>query len=619
MFDGLTVKNSNRATEAGATVCSMVDEQRVLRVVKRLFSNSVREVLGELLQNSQRAGAKTVWITANVDSLIISDDGTGLCGGGAAQFSPLMRIAESSYERPEVIDQDPMGVGLFSLFALEGVRAVKIASNGIALQTDTDRLWNEDGYWQTWESRVAPLETNSVIGLQLEISAAPELIKQIVANLKKSPEYGYGALFNELDSKSAACGYAGVLEVSLDCESLDTTCAFAEKMDETFLETDYLGNRLLVGADVFGHRANLVNWYGQLIKGSESKLRYYLEVRQGRPVNPLSPSRRGIIADSSLAAFNQFLVEKLRAHILTEPIEKLSALMVDTAYAIDKTWAHEFCPYLTAKRRRHDAAVGSFENWTGDYHEKSVLAYASNPLIIEESVALRRRDSESNELSNRELLAYGAQSFVPIIEKTTGTSVYEVCSANLERLNVQQLWWQPGAALEDFFVRGGEFALGAATLEIAPDTGWLPIDDAIVFAFEWAENFDISATENLTVGVSDTLGSKLDFLTVDAWCVWSSENDDEKSDTMEDDFRHSLEAVKAALFKDCLPDDCFDLCGIKPYFELEPTERIARLELLYSAENNSYNPIGLRLETNLNRTLEKQFLSSAEASVRLPS
>ena len=137
----------------------MVNEDRLLRVVKRLFTGSIKEVLGELLQNSQRAGSKNVRFTISDDAIVMADDGTGLIGGGADKFASLMRIAESSYERAEVAEQDPMGVGLFSLFALEGISEVVLNSGGFSLAVDTNRLWNEDGYWQAWRSRVSEIDS----------------------------------------------------------------------------------------------------------------------------------------------------------------------------------------------------------------------------------------------------------------------------------------------------------------------------------------------------------------------------------------------------------------------------------------------------------------------------
>lgn len=617
MLDSVSMNNSGQSDTPGtgtAAHLSMVDETRLLRVVKRLFTGSVKEVLGELLQNSQRAGAKNVVITTGENRLTISDDGTGLVGDGAAKFSSLMRIAESSYERESVQDQDPMGVGLFSLFALEGVSEVVVLSNGFALTTDTNRLWNEDGYWQAWEARVRQADASAPTGLTLLITATAECIKKITDNLR-AKTYGYSTQ-HDLEYKSAVSGYAGVLDVFLDGERLDTSCEFARKMDEVFLETTYQGNLLIIGADSYPHR-NVVNWYGQLINAGSMHLRFYLEVREGRPVNPMSPSRRGIIDDGEFKAFVKFLRDRLRDYILTTPQENLSTLAVNTIYNVDKTWADKECPYFTANLWKHDAMDGNFETWAGASAERAVLAYADSPLVMDESVWLAARDKDSGKLSFVESICYGAQTFVPVIEKVLGQSVYALSHGNKERLSVQQLWWKPGARNEDFFVEAGEFMLGDTHNLTVPATGWQPVGGDIVFAFENCENWDINSVDNLIVGVSGGIKSKIEFLDSDAWCIWSYENDDHDSDTMEIDYRRSLEAVKASLFKDCLPDDCLDLWRLMQYFPLESGERVTKLEFIYPRSKTAKRQAatGIRLKTNLKRTLQKQFLSNAEAEV----
>lgn len=615
MLDAITHTDSGRdgAPQATAAV-SMVDETKLLRVVKRLFTGSVKEVLGELLQNSQRGGARNVRITADGETVRISDDGTGLTGAGKEMFSALMRIAESSYERESVAEQDPMGVGLFSLFALDGVKDVVLSSHGFSLAVDTDRLWNEEGYWQGWQSRVVEAETGENTGLEIVITATAELVKSIAACLRATGSELY-YFNNGYEHKSPVCGYVGVLDVFLNDELLDNNCEFAKKMDEAYVTTEYQGNLLIIGADNFAHQ-NTINWYGQLIKANVSHLRYYLEVRQGRPVNPMSPSRRGIIEDEEFKKLRRFVREKLREYILNTPQEKLTTLVINTAYTSDKEWTNASCPYFTATKWQHDTSHGSYESWSGDFAEKVVLRYEDSPLLIKDSVAVAEIDAESKQLSTSEVLSCGAQSFVPVIEAVLGKEVYEISSGNAERLTVQQVWWKPGRDLEDFFVENGEFVLCDAKIDDVPETGWQSIGDRIVFAFEYPENWDICSTENLIVGVQDNIRSKLEFLNDAAWCVWSYENDDHDADTMETDFRKSLEAVKATLFTDCLPDETIELWRIQPYFKLESGERIAGLEFVYPENITNHRPIGLRLVTSAGRTMQKQFLSSAEAGLQ---
>lgn len=54
----------------------IVNEKRLPATVKRLFKNSVPEIVGELLQNSQRAGAKEIHFTLDREAkkIVVRDD-----------------------------------------------------------------------------------------------------------------------------------------------------------------------------------------------------------------------------------------------------------------------------------------------------------------------------------------------------------------------------------------------------------------------------------------------------------------------------------------------------------------------------------------------------------------
>src|SRR6266702_4090239 len=92
----------------------LVNTDRIRSSIKRLFHNNIAEVLAEILQNSQRAGAKNVQITITSDGFSITDDGHGLIGA-IDGFHTLLKLAESAFDNPSIEDQDPMGVGIVSL------------------------------------------------------------------------------------------------------------------------------------------------------------------------------------------------------------------------------------------------------------------------------------------------------------------------------------------------------------------------------------------------------------------------------------------------------------------------------------------------------------------------
>ncbi len=101
---------------------SMVNEQMLFsNIIKRLFTGSVREIVEELLQNAQRAGATRVDVTfPDEDSCLMSDNGHGLANG-IEDLRAMLVLAESSYQDRAVFEnQSPMGIGLYSLIAHAG-------------------------------------------------------------------------------------------------------------------------------------------------------------------------------------------------------------------------------------------------------------------------------------------------------------------------------------------------------------------------------------------------------------------------------------------------------------------------------------------------------------------
>ena len=103
---------------------SLIDEDAAFRkLVIRLFTGNAREAVGELLQNSQRAGA--TWIDFQFPDPThchICDNGHGLLQGLESLYH-LLRLVDTRYENEDVEQhQAPMGVGFYSLLALPGMQ-----------------------------------------------------------------------------------------------------------------------------------------------------------------------------------------------------------------------------------------------------------------------------------------------------------------------------------------------------------------------------------------------------------------------------------------------------------------------------------------------------------------
>ena len=82
---------------------SLIDEENLFRqVVRRLYSGTVREIVTELLQNSQRAGATRVEVHfPRKTRCVFSDNGHGLVDG-VESLQTLLVLAASHVIRVRV-------------------------------------------------------------------------------------------------------------------------------------------------------------------------------------------------------------------------------------------------------------------------------------------------------------------------------------------------------------------------------------------------------------------------------------------------------------------------------------------------------------------------------------
>lgn len=116
--------------------------------------------------------------------------------------------------------------------------------------------------------------------------------------------------------RSPARGYYDLLNTKLNDTPVETSVPNDALPKIPLIEASYQNNRLVIGlTGEQGYRTNtgiLINWFGQLIAVDQySHFQVYLEVRGGRPVNPMSPSRRGVIKDETWKQLGDFICNLL--------------------------------------------------------------------------------------------------------------------------------------------------------------------------------------------------------------------------------------------------------------------------------------------------------------------
>jgi hypothetical protein len=284
-------------------ITDLINPMRLRLGIKRAFTGDISEILGELFQNSQRAGARNVRITTDDRGFIYQDDGRGL--RDEADFEALIKLGESGWDERVEEEQQPMGLGIHSLLAAEEVESITFASNLLSLTIAAKRWWASEAYAIRWRDNLKQISF-PVPGLSVSVTCSNGLTESLIRVLT-----GKGRL-----TRSPAQGYADLLDITLNNTAVNTKVPHTALPQVPLIETEYQNNRLVIGLhDKNGYPTTTglsINWFGQMIEVSwQSHFNAYLEVRRGRPVNPMAPSRRGIVKDQALQALLDFIRDAL--------------------------------------------------------------------------------------------------------------------------------------------------------------------------------------------------------------------------------------------------------------------------------------------------------------------
>lgn len=513
-------------TEQTSNLSDLINADRVRSSVRRLFQNDISECLSELFQNSQRARATQVEIQTDDDSFTYRDNGHGLLGG-VSGFHTLLKIAESHFDNETIIDQDPMGLGIHALLAHDQVKRVTFASGIHRLTLETKRWWEDRDYYTHWFRQLEELR-EPVKGFEVIVEADAKLIQSLKQVFNNS-NYPYR-------HTGPAEGYEGYLDISLDGVKIDTRLPHWARINQPLIETSYQGSRLIVGFDCeYGSRNSSVNWYGQIIQVDfYSGFKFHLDVRSGRPVNPLSPTRRGLIKDAAYEELIRFVKDKVFSFVFdTGNRARVKPEYVSACFNMDSERARRESPYIVAAELLPLENPSSLEalDCLGD---PELFTYDEVPRLFEEGVIVLDCEGQRQEDE------HGFSSFIKLLG-----SCYVLKFGDRERLKIESLWWKPGKPIKEFFCQPGECGVGTAD---HPPIKWHPVDQTPVFSFNDASNWEVDLVD-WTVGTDDMVA----FLRNEAWAGFDPENDEHNYEEMEVCYGESIDRVLREVIGNCVP------------------------------------------------------------------
>src|SRR5262245_19138450 len=277
--------------------------------------------------------------------------------------------------------------------------------------------------------------------------------------------------------RSPARGYYGLLTIMINDTVVNTSVPEDATPSIPLIETSYQNNRLVIG--LYGKEGYAtqngiwVNFYGQMIPVDKyGHFQAYLEVRQGRPVNPMSPSRRGIIKDEALGRLCDFIRDSLSEYFSRTPIEEIDPLALEQFYHDYPAQASELPCFVAARRKRYESG-DDVSNMTS-LSSPQVLSYENPPLLLADRAKIVLEDGTVDSVE------YGLHTFLEL----TGAA-YKILKADESRLDIRQLWWKPGerVTLPDgcpqIFYKAGQWGIGT---EQEPPAQWHDVSNHVVFA-----------------------------------------------------------------------------------------------------------------------------------------
>lgn len=553
----------------------LVNPDRIRSSIKRLFHNRIDEVISELLQNSQRSVSRAVDITTTENGFTIQDNGHGLLNG-IDGFHTLLKLAESDFDNETIEDQNPMGLGIVSLLTHDQITEVTFSSGCLELTIDTKLWWTEPGYYSVWFERVITLD-QPVTGLRIAVSCSPELVKALHDSLTPKDQI-YSFTDRIYKSASPAQGYQGILEITLNSQKVRTSLPAWARLSDRLISTTYKGNKLEIGYNETALRSSVL-WYGQLIlqRGLGNYFDFHLQVTTGRPVNPLSPSRAGIIEDAAYNELLAFIKSEIFAFIFNpKNRSRIKAAHVEACYKLDAAYSLANCPYIVAESIQTSENPNSLEDFNStsdyDFNNRSIneiFSYDELPLLLNEQVSVHLTQGAID-------AEYGLRSFLA----ETGP-VYILRQGDENRVSIGTLCWKPeGEPQHDWFYQPGHYGI---SYDDKPPAEWLQITKGPVFTFNDTSNYDTGDVDFI-VG---TAANPIDFLHNQVWAAFSP--DDERDyDPQQESYQNSIDDLIRSIIGNCVPRD-FTLYQISRFFK-DPTAPIISITYRYKVAGKFVNP-----------------------------
>lgn len=276
-----------------------INEERLFELLPNFFETPENAIY-ELLQNSQRAGAKNIEITFNDNgNLTIFDDGVGLIN-----FENLFILSKSGWDNNILENQQPAGWGIFSLFAI--CNKVTFKSIFGTLDIDCKSFFESLKYRES----LFRIVKNDFFKNGFFISA-----KVKNENIGKINSFFNNNIKDKIGLYKMNVKYNGQKIENYTLKDIayqhSNTCYIINK---TF-KNNPIYIKLLFNVKSSVAISYFFNFYGQLIKNFNParycNIEVYYDIYNGLPVTPVLPYRHSIKQDVLFEELDNFIKKEI--------------------------------------------------------------------------------------------------------------------------------------------------------------------------------------------------------------------------------------------------------------------------------------------------------------------
>lgn len=265
----------------------IIDETRLFKKIPNFFERPAN-VLIELAQNGQRAGATELAISLDGNVLTVSDNGRG-----ADSAEPLFVLAASDWSDESVELADPAGWGLYYLLCLSTEVCYKSRFGSITV--DCEKFMESAVY-----------RSNILDNLDASDKEEGFLLRAVLKD----------GVAGSVASQTSDLGYFP-LDITVNGDAIakrDLSIESRQYRCTTVLKREYEGNDIYIRVgSSFSVNPSFIKdkirviWYGIPIGRDPYYIDVFIDVKNGSPLTPVLPYRLTIKEDQKLSALCDFL------------------------------------------------------------------------------------------------------------------------------------------------------------------------------------------------------------------------------------------------------------------------------------------------------------------------